>query len=498
MNDKLDEYGLPQFEKTDSPLFFIPAGLPKVISGIIAKMLDAGFYVNSASFPATTMKRGGVRFMVNGHLSFADIDEMVACLADCYQRTLDETNSSPEKVAKVFRIPIFNIKVQHIQERSLVETNLKVREERSIRRFSEKEWNDLMANRGNFTHSSLQILEEVFSGNENKVNNWKFRYFQVKDYAGNIILNTFFTSAILKDDMLAPADVSRQIEAVRQTNPDYLTSRCVMLGSPITKGDHLMIDRTHEQWKTALELLLKQMQQLVEEERASQLMLRDFRKGDDPELKQFFLDQGLIEMDLLNECLVNDLSWNNHEEYLKSLGGKYRYNVRKEILPFIDQFDWSFEKPQSLQEVKACYELYNEVFERALEMNVHQLPFEYFEQMCSHSDYDIIRLYLKEDQGKTNKQPIAVMFSHKTAINYNALIIGLNYDYVRTHNTYKQMLYQTVMRAKEIGCQKVDLAYTAELEKKKVGARPYQVCAFVQSMDHFNQVVINSFAKSAA
>ncbi|MEN0004791.1 MAG: bifunctional aminotransferase class I/II-fold pyridoxal phosphate-dependent enzyme/GNAT family N-acetyltransferase [Bacteroidota bacterium] len=498
MNDKLEEFGLPQYEKTDSPLFFVPAGTLKTISSIIRKMLDAGFYVNSASFPATTAKRGGIRFMVNGHITLQDINNLVATLAQCYQEVLEEQNSSTERIAKVFRIPVFELKTNKATIASKKVHDLIICHQESIDQIAAKEWDSLMANRGNFTHASLKMLEGVFSQNSNKANNWKFHYFKVQDQQGNTVLNTFFTSAIVKDDMLAPAAVSRQIEAVRQSDPDYLTSKSVMLGAPITKGEHLLIDRAHPQWKAALELLLKKMHQVVEEEGATQLMLRDFRKGADAELQQFFMENGLIEVELLNECLVSDLSWDTREEYLMSLKGKYRYNVRKEILPFEEQFDLSFEKPQTLEEVKDCYNLYHQVFDRAFEMNVHQLPFDFFEQVCAHEDYDIIRLYLKEERDNPDRKPIAVMFSYKFETDYNALIIGLNYEYVRSHNTYKQMLYQTVLRAKAIGCEQVDLAYTAELEKKKVGARPYQVCAFVQSMDHFNQVVISSFAKQAA
>ena len=135
-------------------------------------------------------------------------------------------------------------------------------------------------------------------------------------------------------------------------------------------------------------------------------------------------------------------------------------------------------------------------FDQAYEMNVHQLPFTYFESICHHPDYDIMRLYLKDDpRPKYERKPVAVMFSHKREANYNALIVGLDYDYVRSHNTYKQILYRTVMRAWDLGCQHLDLAFTAELEKKKIGARPYPTCVYVQSMDHFNQAVIASMAQ---
>lgn len=499
-NQRIEALGLPQFEVTPSPLFFIPSGLPRVTYEIINRMLKDGFYINTASFPATPMKRGGIRFMVNGNLEQTDMAQMLDALAYHYPRVLADEGSSPEKVAKAFSIPEFEVKaprpVVQLQARR---EDLVVEQHQSIRHIDAGEWDDLMALRGNFPHASLRMLEYTFSSEEQPENNWKFDYFRVKDHAGKTILNTFYTTVLLKDDMFAPASVSEQVEEVRKTDPYYLVSKTVLLGSPITKGNHLFLDRSHPQWKEALSKLIHQMQQTVEEEGATQLMLREFRKGADEELKTFLLDQGLIEVDLPDECLVTDLGWTDHDDYLQRLGGKYRYNVRKEILPFADQFRIVTEKPANNREVRECFDLYNNVFEQAYEMNVHQLPFAYFENICSHPDYDIIRLYLADDPRPASEQkPIAVMFSHCKNDNYHALIVGLDYDFVRTHNTYKQILYRTVWRAKELGCGHLDLAFTAELEKKKVGARTYPVCLYMQAMDHFNQAVIASMAKAQA
>ena len=88
---------------------------------------------------------------------------------------------------------------------------------------------------------------------------------------------------------------------------------------------------------------------------------------------------------------------------------------------------------------------------------------------------------------------LAVMFSSIHNASYNALIVGLDYRYVRSHNSYKQILFQTVQRAKQYGCETLDLAYTAVLEKKKLGARTQPMHAYVQFMDHYNQAVIAAY-----
>lgn len=74
--------------------------------------------------------------------------------------------------------------------------------------------------------------------------------------------------------------------------------------------------------------------------------------------------------------------------------------------------------------------------------------------------------------------------------NYNALIVALNYEHVYEYNYYKQILFQTVLRAKRLGCKKLDVAFTAELEKKKIGAQTVNVFAYVQSSEHLNESII--------
>ena len=205
------------------------------------------------------------------------------------------------------------------------------------------------------------------------------------------------------------------------------------------------------------------------------------------------LELGLIELELPSNCVVDNLTWSNRNEFLERLGGKYRYNVRKEILPFEQHFRILSTRPRTAKEIRDCYDLYSNVYERAFDLSVFKLPFELFEAMCQSTEYDVLRMYLVDDERPASEQvPVAVMFSNVNDATYNAMLVGLDYNYVQSHNTYKQILFQTVMRARELECSSLDLAFTAELEKKKVGARPRKVRAYVQQMEHYSQAVIGA------
>lgn len=488
-NQRLREAGLPQFEETDSPLFFIPVGLPNVTMNMVNTLKKDGIFVNPGIFPAVPMKRGGVRFMMNGHLTKADVDALVDSLAAHYEAVLAEFGSSSEKVAKTFRIPAFQVKSPKTAQIAAKSTaaELRIQTARTIDEIDPTDWDRIFLGKGNFNVSSLKMLEKVFAHNEEAENQWDFHYFIARDQEDQIVAATFYTCALVKDDMFAPAEVSKQIESQRVHDPLHLCSKSVMLGSLITKGEHLFIDREHPQWKSALQTLIQEMQDTQAEQGANQLQIRDFVGEHDAEMDQFFLEMGLSIYSLPATNTVEHMNWKDHDGYMDRLGSRYRSDLRREVLKHKEEFSIVTEKPTTIHEIKEVYALYNNVFENSYEMNVHRLPFAFFRELCKNPHYDVIRLYLKDDpRPEALRKPVAVMFSFFNGPTYTALIVGMDYQYLRSHEIYKQALYRTVWRAWDLECDQLDLAYTAELAKKKVGARPKPAYAYVQAVDHFN------------
>ena len=493
-NARMHEWGIPQFMTTDSPLFFVPVGLPKTALELTQKLHQDGLFLNPAAFPATPMKRGGLRFCVNAHLRTSDVDRLLERIAYHYEEVLEAAGSSPKQVARQFRLPRFEIGRQQQLRRSprvgsgSEPSPIRVRCVRSIDEIEPARWDALFADRGNFNHSALRMLERVFARGEEPENHWDFFYFFAEDPHGEIILATFYTCALVKDDVFAPAEISRRIEERRRLEPGYMTSKSILLGSMITKGDPLFLDRRSPWWREALRQLVAFMEEARARHDANQLMLREFLGKCDRELDDLLLELGLTVYALPATHMIEEMSWTDRESYLRALSGRARGDLRREVLRFADAFEVVTHKPRTPAEIRQCWELYGNVYERNLDLNVFRLPYELFEQMCRHEDYDVIRLYLRDDDRPSlvDRRPVAVMFSFRAMDSYFALIVGLDYEYLRSHNVYKQILYRTVRRARDLGCSALDLAYTAELVKKKVGASPVPTRAYVQTADHFN------------
>ena len=488
-NNKLDELNLPQFQKTDSPVFFIPVGLPKTCYDIISKMKEKGFFLNTASFPAVPMRKSGVRFMINTFLSKEQINEMLQALCDTYAETIIENGTSYAKISETFDIPNFDLKKDNLttQDNGVLSHEIY----RSISDLDEHEWNDKFINDAPLSYANLELLESIYTKEKSLENNWEFYYLVVKDNSKNIVLMTFITVALTKDDMFSEPHISEKIEEQRaHNNPYYLTSKTVLTGSLITKGNHVYINYEHKNWSGALSILSETLTNIQDQSNASKIMIRDFYDSQPHNLEKFMLEKGFIKYQLPNNMVVENMKWGNIDEYLSSLSQKYRYNVRKEILKYESNFIADYSKPKNEEEIKTLYKLYENVYETSFTFNVFKLPTEYFNQMCKSENYDIIKLYLKNTQNEHDIKLVGVMFSYIGNKSLDALIVGLDYEYVYEYNCYKQILYQTVLRAKNLGCEKLDLAFTAELEKKKLGAQKVNVFAYVQSSDHLNGSII--------
>ena len=479
-NRRLQELELPQYQISDSPLFFIPVGLPRIILTIIKRMKKRGFYLNSAGFPATPMKKGGLRFMINNNLSLEQIDSMLSELRKEYVLGLLSEGSSPEQVAKQFKIPDFLKNHGYSFEKEEVKMQLKEEHYDSISDINSEEWNNLFSKAGSNEHKSLHELETVFSNNTLLENNWEMKYHIVRDDQNRIILASVYSIAIMMDDLLASRDLSKKIKNLRKENKFYLTSKTLITGTPFTKGQSVYIDYSHDDWKEAVKLHVNMLQESAENKEASKLILRDFSSYQRNRLEAYLMELGLLEVEFPDNFVLEDMSWTGEEELLASLSQKYRYSLRKEILKKEENFVLNFDRPSTDLEKKHIFDLYKQVHQASTEISVFELPYALFEKMYDDPSYDFINLYLKE---KVNS-PVAIMLSQRIGNIYHAQLVGLDYDYVKERGTYKQILYQTVKRAKQLGCEKVDLAFTAAMEKKKVGAVAKKTFGFVMALEH--------------
>lgn len=491
-HDLLISKGIPLLSDRDTPIFFIALGMPRAGYSLCQAMIDSGFMVNLAAFPAVPETCTGVRFTITNHLDFNDIEVFCNQLEFHFYQILQQESISFQDIQKAFRkttsIPFqFNNKYSPTLNKKNTNT-LKKEVYNSIKEVPPIQWDNLFK-QSNFSYvEALQMLENTFTKQVSPEHNWDFTYIIIKDEHGRIVLATYFTILLLKDDLLAPSSTSIQIEKTRQYDSHYLCSKTILMGSSVSLGKHLFIDKTNNRWKVALKSLTEEIVHLSEIHQTNSIILRDFQHEED-ELISFFHENGFNKISLPEDNLFNFTN-TNYEDYLSSLGYKKKYKLKKEVLHYEDIFKINFTNQVSEEKLKHFFKLYQNVKNKNFEINDWELPFHFFKNLCKSSSSEILEIYLhtKYDKRK-NRLPVGVVFCTKSS-RYSPMLVGVDYLYAEQYNVYKQLILQLIKRAFKLGYSEIHFGMTASTTKRKFNIDQIPTHAFVQTKDHYHQEVI--------
>ena len=492
-NHIMAQYKVPLVSDSRGPIFFVGLGLNKLGYNMVQRVIDSGFYTNIGVFPAVPETCTGMRFTITNHIRHEDIENLARTIAYHLPRAMREENRSMKDIYRAFR------KFVDLEKRlgpsdafvplpqAEQPQDLKLETYPGIDHLNENEWNVLLGDQGAFDANMLRSLEKTFSGNTQKENNWEFMYYIIRQDQKPVVA-TFFTAALAKDDMLAPASVSKIVEEERQKNPYYLTSTYLMMGSLLTNGQHLYIDRENPAWRRALTMLIDYLAIEQERVKANAVVLKEFDPADQ-ELRTFFIDHNFVKMDMEVTTFVNNLSNTTFEDYFKTrLNKKKRLAFRNEILKFADNFVGTFNDYQP-EELPHFYELYKKIKQTKLNINAFDIPYSFFEHVSDNPAWDIFTLRLKE-----TGQVASVVICGKTVNNYCPLIIGIDYSLDKGYNIYKQSLYHLLLRGIDLKVNRIYFGLTAVDAKYKVGAVKQEQIGFIQMKDHFNHEMIDNMA----
>jgi hypothetical protein len=126
------------------------------------------------------------------------------------------------------------------------------------------------------------------------------------------------------------------VERRRRAEPYHLTSTMVGMGSLISEGDHLYLDRTRE-WRAGLRLVLEAARTEEDRAGAAGIVLRDLPDGDQG-LHAFLVSEGFIRIPVL-DTWVRDLDFGTDDEFLAGLTRKARYHQRTNVLAWEPRYD---------------------------------------------------------------------------------------------------------------------------------------------------------------
>lgn len=482
-NQLLAEENLPIISVNDSPVFFLGMGTPISSYNFVHRLFNEGFFLNLGIYPAVPIKNTGIRITLSSHNQKQDIKELAEAIKYHYPKALEETNNNDRKVRKAFGLYVTDEVIAKNQIEDII-----IEEKNTILDVSESEWNNLMGKNNIFDWEGLVYLEKAFKNSIDKFNNWEFFYYTIKDKRGKIILMTFGTYGLWKDDMLATESVSKQLEEIRKTDPLHLTSKVISLGCLFTEGKHYYINENEELAEKAVKLLLEKLEEKYNDLKADMVVLRDFEEKNTWD--KTIQEQGYFKINMPESCVYKAEKWQNYEDFSKVLSPRSRKHFNKEIMTFEKYYNIEIKEKLSVEELEKAYKLYQNVKNNNYAINTFQYDKSVFERMNECPNWEFITLHLNNVE---DKPFVGVMFCYKNQNHtYVPELIGMDYKWAKDFNLYRQLLFQTIKRANELNFAQIDFGVSASFEKRKVGAKIIPKVAYVQARDNYTMEVMNT------
>ena len=494
-NKLIREYNLPSIHEANTPIFFIACGLLKIAYNMLAVLKQEGFLVNIAVYPAVSSKCSGIRFLMNCHIQKEDILALIKCIKKHFSNEIAKENYSYAELAKAFKKPEFELlspKKFFLQKESF-ESSMKVEKFDSISQIDKDLWNSLMQHRGVYDANTMKILEDIYQGNAQPENNWKFLYYIVKDTNNKVVLATFFTVSLWKEDLLSPPSISKDLEEIRATeDPYYLTSMSITMGCQALEGEPLFVDFKHPNWKPAINVLLKDVWKEQEVVDAELIVIRDI-STEKKSFINFFKDKGFIIAEMPDTHIIEDLAWDDVEDFIKNRSKSSRRNIRRHCQRKETWFDIETLTSVSDETLDYLYSLYLNVKHINYSVNTFDLPKKFFKLMFADENSEIFTITPNQNcpHGAKDK-PISFCCSRIVDGIYHAMYLGMDYDCLHSHGIYRQTLYQVVLHAQKANCKSIHIGFSASIEKQRFGGIPKPVVALVQNKDNYKQTVINN------
>ncbi|MEM9389117.1 MAG: aminotransferase class I/II-fold pyridoxal phosphate-dependent enzyme [Bacteroidota bacterium] len=483
-NELMKKTDLTLITDNISPIFYIGTGTMEVGNKLINRLINDGIYVNLAPFPGVPAKNTGLRVTISRHNRIEDIEEMSEKLSYHFDTTLKEVRQSKSNIWKAFKMEPRNVVIEENPLHPTYVEGLKITNYSSIKDLDKNLWNDCLGHRGMFDWSGMKFLESCFTKNSKKEHNWRFNYYHVKDQSGKTLLLTVFVTALYKEDMFSRVSISKAIEEIRVKDPYYLTSNAIVMGSLFTEGNHIFINREDKKWKDACRVLISELYKEQDKNEASNIIFRDL-PAEDKAMDEFMMEQGFVKVDMPKSCVVDNFDWDDEQSFKTTLTKKNRKHFNLYVKKFEKYFDVVVKKSLDESELVHAMNLFQNVRDNNLAINSFNFPAKLFHEMNFNPNWEFVMLYMK-DEFDDNDKAVGVCFCQKNENEvYSFMLVGMDYNYVKEYGVYRQALYNIVKRAKQLGSRKANLGISAAIEKKRVGAVPYEKVAYFQAADNY-------------
>ncbi|HEX6040393.1 aminotransferase class I/II-fold pyridoxal phosphate-dependent enzyme [Longimicrobium sp.] len=495
----LREHDLPLLLRNEGPIFFLRMGRAEAAMTVAERMMEDGWHITISTYPSVPQRRAGIRLAVTALHTPTEIRGVIEALARHVPRALAEHGISRGELDELYHDAVPGESWGGPRPRAIpaspvvrgTETPLpqgwRVEVCDTIAEVDRTEWDRCMSGRGASSWDALRMAEALFGADQPlPEHRWRFRYVVVRRGDGTPAAATYFSRCLHKDDMFSDARVSAEVERLRRAGDPYLlSSEVVTLGSYLSEGDHLFLDRAHPAWPAALGAIHGEMMHAAREWSASAVILRDFA-GDDGALDAWMGARDFVKLPILHSHRLDLREWSEEGRAARA-GSRTRRLLRDLRIASegyrVEVWGVNGRTPADPGFASHLYSLYRDVAARGLRINTYALPEDVIPALLANPSWEVVALSKAEGDAE---RPVSWFAAHRQDGHYAAFMCGVDYADVTgtSSGAYRQMLLAMMRRARELGAHTLHMGMDAEVEKRRFGAVPHPTCAYVLALEH--------------
>ena len=288
----------------------------------------------------------------------------------------------------------------------------------------------------------------------------QFSIYYVMAYKGKapVGATTFFmTDYSLDTTIMGP--LKRITAAIKKIKPNIFSLKVVVCGMPMGQG-HMGIA---EGASDVSRVILRRLEQIAKKNKAAIIAFKDFdqtyTKILDPLQKS-----GFTKFDSLPTTELN-VWYKDFEEYLKTLSGANRYDLRRKFKKVESMVKIDMEVVDSLDEetLRDVYRLYLDIIAKH-EMGFETLPIEFFKNISRHMPHHT-KFFLWRIDGKL----VTFLFALVSKNMFIDYYVGLDYSVAHKYHLYFIKFRDALTWAIKHGIKRYEMGITGYEPKRRLG-----------------------------
>jgi len=268
---------------------------------------------------------------------------------------------------------------------------------------------------------------------------------------------------------------------IKKLMPNIFSLKALICGMPLGQGRMGLASPTDE----ILQAMVRRMEQIAKKNKAPVLAFKDFNQNDANALDSLRKD-GFAKLDGLPSSELN-ITFKNFEDYLKTLGGDSRHNLRRNFKKVDREVAITLEIADALENdsLDEVYKLYLDIVARH-EMGFELLPKDFFKKI-SRNMPQRVKFFLWRIDGKL----VAFLFclvSKDLCVDY---YMGLDYAVAHRYHLYFIKFRDTIKWCIENKIKKYEMGSFGYATKKRMGLNLVPLFIYVKLRNRALRPIFN-------